>query len=62
MENKYMKLIEQITCCNWYEDDKTKAKMFDKIYQISHIANNRCLNEHKNRRSDVDKLIIEFNN
>lgn len=58
--NKYMKLIEEITCVNWYEDNKTKAKLFNDIYKIAHIANWTCENEHKGRRKYVDNLIKEY--
>ena len=57
---EYMELIESITCCAWYEDDKTKAKLFDDIYKIAHIANSRCKNPHKDWVKQVEQLKKDF--
>ena len=57
----YMELIESITCLNWMEDDKTKAKLFDDIYMISHIANWRCTNPHEDWVKQVEELKVEYN-
>ena len=58
----YMELIESITCCAWMEDDKTKAKLFDDIYMISHIANWRCKNPHKDWVDKIEDMKKEFLN
>ena len=55
-----MELIENITCLNGYEDDETKAKMFDEIYIIAHIANWNCDNPHTDWADHVNNLIEEY--
>ena len=44
------------------EDDKTKAKLFDDIYMISHIANLRCKNPHKDWVDKIEDMKKEFLN
>lgn len=52
---QYMKLIEELSCLNWMEDDKTKAKVLDQIYMISHVANWRC--KHTQWEEDISNLM-----
>jgi len=57
---EYMELIESITCCNGYEKDEVKAKLFDDIYMIAHIANWRCKNKHPDWVEYVEELKKEY--
>jgi hypothetical protein len=42
------------------EDDKTKAKLFDDIYIISHLANGNCKNPHKEWQKKIIELQKDF--
>ena len=64
MANKYLELIETLTCLNdleYEKDIKIQNKLLSDIYIIAHMGNWRC-KAHKNDcwEEKVNKLLEEF--